>query len=144
MLFRPQSRTVFDYTIYAIIGTILEVAALLVVVLWVLPLFNIYVPWWILAILLAIDLSVSAFTYIMGRRALRQRIAYGPEAIIGSEGVVATALDPTGYVKVRGELWKASCQARLDIGDKVVVTGVEGLKLVVIPKANASTKIKDF
>ena len=144
MLFKPRSRTVFDYTIYAIIGTILEVTALLIVLLWVLPLFDIYIPWWILAILLAIELGYSAFTYIMGRRALRQRIAYGPEAIIGSEGVVATALDPTGYVKVRGELWKASCQARLDIGDKVVVTGVEGLKLVVIPKANASTKIKDF
>jgi len=125
---------VFGYTIYAIVGTILEVAALLIVVLWVLPLFNIYIPWWILAVLLVIDLGVSAFTYIMGRRALSQKLKYGPEAIIGSEGVVATALNPTGYIKVRGELWKASCQYRLEIGDEVVVTEIEGLKLIVVPK----------
>src|SRR4030042_3610369 len=118
MLCNPKSRTVFGYTIYAIIGTTLEVTALLVVMLWLLPLFNIYIPWWILAILLATELGFSCFTYIMGRRALSQGLKYGPEAIIGSEGVVATALDPTGYVKVRGELWKASCQAKLNIGDE--------------------------
>ena len=141
MLYKPQSRTVFGYTIYAIIGTAVELAALLVVLLWVLPLFNIHIPWWILVILLVIELGFSAFTYIMGRRALSQKLSYGPEAIIGSEGVVATVLGPTGYVKIRGELWKASCQYRLEIGDEVVVTEIEGLKLIVVPKTNGSPRL---
>jgi membrane protein implicated in regulation of membrane protease activity len=138
MLFKPQSKTVFGYTIYAIIGTIVDVVALLIVMLWVLPLLNIYVPWWVLAILVAIELGVSCFTYIMGRRALSKKITYGPEAIIGSEGIVATVFNPTGYVKIRGELWKASCQSSLKIGDEVVVTEMEGLKLMVIPKKSGS------
>jgi membrane protein implicated in regulation of membrane protease activity len=138
MLFKPQSKTVFGYTIYAIIGTILELTVLLAVLLWILPLFNIYITWWILAILLAIELGISIFTYIMGRRALSKKLMYGPDAIIGSEGVVATVFNPTGYVKIRGELWKASCQSSLKIGDEVVVTEMEGLKLMVIPKKSGS------
>ena len=141
MVIKPRSKTVFGYTIYAIIGTAVELTVLLVILLWVLPLLDIYIPWWIVAILLVIELGFSAFTYIMGRRALRQRIAYGPEAIVGSEGVVATALDPTGYVKIRGELWKAYCQSKLDIGDEVVVVEMKGLRLVVIPKRNGSTRL---
>jgi membrane protein implicated in regulation of membrane protease activity len=139
MLFKPQSKTVFGYTIYAIIGTILELTVLLTVLLWVLPLFNIYITWWILAILLAIELGISIFTYIMGRRALSKKLMYGPDAIIGSEGVVATAFNPTGYVKIRGELWKASCQSSLKVGDEVVVTEMEGLKLMVVPKTSGSS-----
>jgi membrane protein implicated in regulation of membrane protease activity len=141
VLINPRSKTVFGYTIYAIIGTVLELTVLLVILLWVLPLFDIYIPWWIVAILLVIELGFSAFTYIMGRRALSQRLVYGPEAIIGSEGVVATALDPTGYVKIRGELWKAYCQSKLNIGDEVVVVEMKGLSLIVIPKRNGSTRL---
>ncbi len=141
MLFKLQSKTVFGYTIYAIIGTVVDVAALLIVMLWVLPLFNIYVPWWILVILVAIELGVSCFTYIMGRRALSKKITYGPEAIIGSEGIVASALNPTGYIKVRGELWKASCQSELKVGDEVVVIKMEGMKLTVVPKSNDSPQL---
>ena len=135
MLFKSQSRSVRGYTIYAIVGSILEVVALLVVMLWILPILNIHIPWWIVTILLVVELGVSAFTYIMGRRALSKRLTFGPEAIIGSEGIVATALDPTGYVKVRGELWKASCQSELEVGDEIIVKDIEGIKLVVMPKA---------
>ena len=134
MLFKSQSKTVLGYTIYAIIGTILDVVALLILVLWVLPLFNIHIPWWALALLLFVELATSLFTYVMGRRALSQRLIFGPEAIIGSEGIVATLIYPTGYIKVRGELWKASCGSRVEVGGEVVVTGMEGMKLIVVPK----------
>src|SRR4030042_697005 len=129
MLFKSQSKTVLGYTIYAIIGTILEVVALIILVLWVLPLFSIHIPWWALVLLLFIELATSLFTYIMGRRALSQRLIFGPEAIISSEGIIATPFNPTGYVKVRGELWKASCQYKLEVGDEVVVVGIAGRKL---------------
>ena len=131
MWFRSQSKTVLGYTVYAIVGTVLEVVALLLVVLWLLPLLNIYVPWWILAILVAVELGTSFFTYIMGRRALSKKQTCGPEAMVGSSAIVATPFNPTGYVKVRGELWKASCESRLEVGDEVVVTRVEGMKVIV-------------
>jgi len=121
------------YTIYAIIGTTLEVAALLIVLLWVLPLLNIYVPWWIVVILLAVELGVSAFTYIMGRRALSQRLTFAPEFIVGSVGVVTTPFNPNGYVKVRGELWKASCSFHLEVGEEVLIERMDDMKLIVVP-----------
>ena len=135
MLFESQSRSVRGYTIYAIIGTILEVVALLIVMLWVLPLLNIYIPWWIVVILLVVELGVSAFTYIMGRRALRQRLTFVPEFIVGSVGVVISPFNPTGYVKVKGELWKASCESDMKVGDEVVVLRMDGMKVIVVPKA---------
>lgn len=123
------------YTIYAIIGTILDVVVLLIVMLWVLPLLNIYIPWWIVVILLVVELGVSAFTYIMGRRALSKRLTFVPEFIVGSVGVVNTPFNPTGYVRVKGELWKASCESHVETGDEVVVVAMEGMKVVVVPKS---------
>ena len=126
------------YTIYATIGTIVEALALLIVLLWVLPLLSIYIPWWITVILVVVELGVSLFTYIMGKRALSKQLTYGPEAMVGSEGIVATPFNPTGYVKVRGELWKASCESKIAVGDGVIVIKMEGLKLVVVPRAEIS------
>jgi membrane protein implicated in regulation of membrane protease activity len=137
MFIKPKPRSTRGYTIYAIVGTILEVVAWLAVAFIILPLFGIRLEWWVVVAFLAIELAVSLFTYVMGRRALGKRLAYGPEAIIGSEGIVTMPLNPTGYVKVRGELWKASCPSNLKAGDEVVVTGIQGLKLTVVPRNNA-------
>jgi membrane protein implicated in regulation of membrane protease activity len=143
MWIKGQSKTVVGYTIYAIIGTALEVAVLLIVLLWVLPLLDIYIPWWIIVILMVVELGVSWFTYVMGRRALSKQLASGPEAIVGSIGTVAAPFNPTGYVKVRGELWKASCKFKLEVGDQVVVTRIDGMKLVVVPSATDNRQSSD-
>jgi membrane protein implicated in regulation of membrane protease activity len=122
-----------NYTIYAIIGTILEQCALVVIVRWWLPQFDINISWWITGILMFLLLVYSFYTYHMGRAALLRKSAVYPESIIGSEGVVATPLDPAGYVKVKGELWKASSSSHLEIGEKVIVTQIDGIRLVVMP-----------
>ena len=77
----------------------------------------------------------SVFTYRMGRRALLRKSPLYPEAIVGCEGVVATPLDPTGYVKVKGELWKATSTSDLEIGEKIRVTKIDGIRLVVEPES---------
>lgn len=127
-----------NYTIYAIIGTILEQCALMVIVRWWLPQFDIHISWWVTGILMFLLFTYSFYTYRMGRKALLQKSAVYPESIIGSEGVVATPLDPTGYVKVKGELWKATSESDLEIGDKIVVTKIDGIRLVVIPEPRKS------
>jgi len=51
---------------------------------------------------------------------------------------VTSPLNPEGYVKVQGVLWKASCiEDHLDEGAEVVVLEVDGLKLLVTPKSKA-------
>jgi membrane-bound serine protease (ClpP class) len=122
------------YTIYAIIGTLLEEAALVIIVLLGLPRVNIVLPLWALVLLMVALLGYSIFTYRMGRKALNRIPMVSLEAIIGSDGIVATPLLPVGYVKVKGELWKASSESNVEVGDKIVVTGIDGIKLLVTPE----------
>jgi membrane protein implicated in regulation of membrane protease activity len=123
------------YTIYAIIGTLLEQGALVIIVRWWLPQFDIHISWWVTGILMCLLLMYSFYTYRMGRQALLRKSPVYPDTIIGSEGVVATPLDPTGYVKVKGELWKATSASDMEIGDRIVVTKIDGIRLIVVPES---------
>ena len=62
------------------------------------------------------------------------------DKLLGAEGVVRTSLNPTGYVQVNGELWKATSgnrDATLETGCKILVSGVSGLELTVVPASGA-------
>lgn len=130
-----ESKPPLWYTLQAILGCMIEEAVLVAVVLWVLPHFNINIPLWGLAILMA-ALAVYSYTmYRIGRPTFLIRPRLAAEAIIGNEGKVTRRLAPEGYVKVQGVLWKATCdEAELEIGDEIVVVGIERLKLIVSPK----------
>ena len=123
------------YTVQAILGWMIEEAILVAVVLWLLPLFDINIPLWGLAILMA-GLAAHSFNmYRLGRPTFLIRPKVAAENIIGDEGIVTRRLAPQGYVKVKGVLWKAICEeADLEVGDDVVVVGIEGLRLIVSPK----------
>ena len=59
------------------------------------------------------------------------------ERLIGVEGAAVEPLAPAGYVRVRGELWRAHRVAADDTvaqGDAVEVVGVEGATLLVRPR----------
>jgi membrane protein implicated in regulation of membrane protease activity len=116
----------------------IEEAILVAIVLWLLPLFNINVPLWGLAILMA-GLAVHSFNmYRIGRPTFFVKPKVAAENIIGDAGTVTKRLAPEGYVKVKGVLWKAMCdETELEIGDEVVVVSIEGLRLVVSPKVRA-------
>ena len=113
----------------------IEEAILAAAVLWLLPVFDINIPLWGLAILMA-GLAVYSFImYRVGRSTFLIRPRVAAEAIIGCDGKVTKRLAPEGYVKVQGVLWKAICQeAELEIGDEIVVVGIERLKVIVKPR----------
>jgi membrane protein implicated in regulation of membrane protease activity len=57
-----------------------------------------------------------------------------PSSMIGRRGIVIARLDPEGYVRVRGELWRAETVEKdrpVEEGRSVAVVGVRGLKLYV-------------
>jgi membrane-bound serine protease (ClpP class) len=62
-------------------------------------------------------------------RGKRKRV--GVEALINAEGTVLTPCHPIGQVLVVGERWEARCAEGADPGEKVRVTGIEGLTLTV-------------
>jgi len=68
-----------------------------------------------------------------GIRAQRRRVATGREAMVGAVAVATSPLRPEGMVRVMGELWRAVSSEPVDVGQSVVVKGVEGLTLRVEP-----------
>lgn len=120
------------YTLQAIVGTLVEEAVLVAVVLWGLPHFDIYIPLWALFVLMVALAGFSYFTYRIGVPTFFLRPKVSPETIIGCEGIVIKPLVPEGYVKVQGVLWKAICnESELETDDEIVVEGIDGLKLIV-------------
>ena len=69
-------------------------------------------------------------------KAQRRKLAAGTEEMIGKEAVAQTALNPKGTVLAEGELWTAIAKGnRIESGEEVIITKVEGLKLWVTKKS---------
>jgi membrane-bound serine protease (ClpP class) len=124
-------KSVRGYTIYAIIGTVFEESLVFIVLYWILPVVGIVLPWWLIAVILLASIGFSCFTYYLGRSALKKKIITGTEAIIGRTGRVISDINPEGYIRVRGEVWKATADEKLNIDDEVTVLSVKGFMLTV-------------
>ena len=124
--------------IIAIVSTLAEEAALAAVVLWGLPKLGIYIPLWILiAVIVALG-AYAVFAYRMGSRALRKKPVTGLTAMVGSRGKVVKPLAPEGFVRIRGELWRAiSANESIEAGEEITVVAQDGLRLIV-SKGSAS------
>jgi membrane-bound serine protease (ClpP class) len=85
-----------------------------------------------------VTIIVAAFViFVVGAvvRGQRRRAATGAEALVGKVAVAKTPLDPKGTVLVDGEHWTAIVdKGRIELGEEVTVTKVEGLKLIVTKK----------
>lgn len=130
-----KQRSTLGYTIYSAVGTLLELGIMLAAVIWGLPAVGIDIPVGGLIILILLMLGFSYYTYHMGKKALTRKLILELEAMIGSHGRVMKAVDPVGFVRIGNELWQAVSSSRLEAGEEVVVTGVEGLKITVAPRA---------
>lgn len=97
---------------------------------------------WIVAALLGI------FFLFLGGFALKTRFSrskVGREGLIGVIGVVRQTLVPSGMVFAQGELWSATLDEstghhELEEGKSVVVTGLDGLRLIVRPATEAEQR----
>jgi len=120
------------HTIYSIISTLIEELAIAALVLFVLPLFNINIPLCGLIIMLVGFAAYSYVMYLVGHPTISYKEVSAPDSIVGSTGIVKNELNPEGFIKIRGELWKAVTGGeRLEKGSRVIVTRVDGLKLYV-------------
>lgn len=55
-------------------------------------------------------------------------------ALIGQHGVATTNIEPLHYgqVKVNGEIWTAFSGKNIEEGSRIMVTGIDGVKLQVV------------
>jgi len=97
-------------------------------------------PAWIAVLALALLIAKDLLVYPLVRK------AYAPaedamSALAGTDAVAIEALSPEGYVRVRGELWRARAAGdeTIPAGVPVRVESVEGMTLRVRPVSREST-----
>ena len=89
-----------------------------------------------LAVALAVSLPFAAITIFLATiafRAKENKVITGREALIDSVGVARTALTPAGKIFIHGEYWDAVATRPVEIGERVRVTAIDGLRLTVEP-----------
>jgi membrane-bound ClpP family serine protease len=118
--------------IVAVLSTLIEEAALAALILWGLPQLGIHLPLAVVIALMAALVAVAVITYRLGSRALRKKPVVGLPDMVGSRGKVVSRLAPEGVVRIKGELWESRADGRrINTGERVIVVGQEGLKLIV-------------
>ena len=75
--------------------------------------------------------TYNCINYRLGKKALTKKPIISLD--IGSRGRAVTPISSTGYVRVNGELWRASSNSNIDAGEEISVVGIEGMKLLVSP-----------
>ena len=98
--------------------------------------------WWhwllftvIIIIVVIVALILLAVAIVYGIRAHRKQISAGREDLIGRVAEVRTAMEPKGTVFVEGESWADILdKGRVEPGEEVIISKVEGLKLRVTKK----------
>jgi len=87
---------------------------------------------WLIAVVVILVAAFFAFVVHRVIRIHRRQAYTGREELVGKTGVVKATLDPEGMVLFKGELWTAvSERGKVKLGEEVIITKVEGLKLYV-------------
>lgn len=81
----------------------------------------------------------SALLLAFTRPLIKSRIApkiqpTNADRIIGKEAVVVETIDPVenkGQIKVDGQIWSAKSEYPIEVGEKVIVSSIEGVKAVI-------------
>jgi membrane protein implicated in regulation of membrane protease activity len=118
--------TIVRYVLFQIPGWI--IAAIVAVGLaWQWPALPAWLSWGLVGAWIGKDLLLYPFV-----RKAYERGRSGLDRLVGSRGIATGALDPAGYVLVRGELWRAEADAGpIAKGSAITVRAARGLTLIV-------------
>ena len=91
-------------------------------------------PWLIVVAIMCV-IAFVAVSIIWGIRAHRYQISAGREELVGKTAEVKVALVSKGIVFIEGEQWTAISETgRVEPGEEVIISRVDGLKLYVTKK----------
>ncbi len=97
-----------------------------------LVLFHVVRGGWAIALLAGTAVFETGQTLFWLRYSQRRRVQVGAETLIGRVVEVSEECSPYGLVRVDGELWRARCDAPVERGERVRITGRDGLTLEVM------------
>ena len=90
---------------------------------------------WVVIVVVIIVIAFIILVINRGIAAHKLQIGAGGEEMIGKNARALTALGPKGTVLIEGERWSAESEAgKVEAGEEVVITRVDGLKLYVNKK----------
>lgn len=92
------------------------------------------IPSWVAFGLLSLWVVKDLVMYPLLRVAYESGVKTGVEQLVGARGVAQEDLAPAGYVRVRGELWRAetrSGQEYISSGTPIRIVGAERMTLIV-------------
>ena len=122
------TRIVIRYALIQLAGVAVVVFALILVQRWIpLPRWFgwAFVSFWIIK-----DIALFPFLW----KAYDWDRAGETHAMIGAQGTAEETLNPSGYIRIRGELWRAELVEKGEIvepGQGVIVSDMKGLTLFV-------------
>ena len=86
----------------------------------------------LLVVLIAVFIAFAVWRIVL---TYRRQATTGREDLIGKTAVVRETLDPEGTVFYQGEFWTArSDSGKIEPGEEVLITKVNGLRLLVTKK----------
>ena len=124
-----STRILVRYVLLQLPGLALLVLILVFVQSWVD--LSAWVVWGFITIWVVKDAILFPFV----RRAYDWDRPQGANSMVGARGIAKERLAPSGYVQIRGELWKAALMEGsppLEKGERVRVEGAFGLRLAVV------------
>ena len=92
-------------------------------------------PLWVCLGLFGVWVAKDLAIYPFLRAAYNADIKTGPEKLIGARGIAQERLDPCGYAKVSGELWRVRVESGhgpILPGSLIRVRESQGLTLLVV------------
>lgn len=88
--------------------------------------------WTVILPTVAFTAAFFLFAIGMGIKAQRRKATTGKEGLIGEIGVSISTLNPSGRVRMHGEIWNAEGEGeKIPSGTKVKVISVQDLKMIV-------------
>jgi membrane-bound serine protease (ClpP class) len=101
----------------------------------------VHISWTVIIAAVLVTAFFFLFVVSIGLKAQQSRPVTGIEGMVGDIGESLDPLDPTGTVRVHGEIWQAEAIAgTINKGEKVRVVDVINLKLLVEHIHNSSLK----
>jgi membrane-bound ClpP family serine protease len=126
-----SSRIIVRYTLLQLPALALLLMALVLVQRWI-EIAD-WIFWGSIMVWIAKDVILFFFTW----RAYDTTATKPGRSMVGARGITQNRIAPSGFIHVRGELWKAEVWGGgrpIEIGERVKVINIKGLTLIVQPE----------
>ncbi len=126
-----SGRTLLKYVFLQLLGIAAFVILLMLVRQWI------EIPLWLMLVVIGLWVVKDIILYPFVWRSYEWGSREENSSMIGLRGMARDRLDPSGYIFVRGELWKASVfedSPAIEKDENVMVQGIRGLVLLVEPE----------